>query len=109
MVTFTTVRMPVTIVASHLLAIGVPLALEWLAILPSSYSFVRGALVLDPWAIDIAPGALLFLVLGTIVLQLIANTIVHDAQRRLQNRAQEQLHVQAWQLAQLVPGSGSTA
>lgn len=109
MATFTTVRMPIVVVVSHLLAIGVPLVVEWLALVPSSYVFVDGALVLDPWAIEITSTAALFLVLATIVLQLVSNTIVHDAQRRLQNRAQEQLHVQAWQLSQLVPSSGSTA
>jgi len=44
---------------------------------------------------------------GVIVLQMIANALVLDRQRREQERARELLHVQKWQLQQLVPSSGS--
>jgi serine/threonine-protein kinase len=107
MVTIQTVRMPATILILHLAAVVVPLGLEWAGILPHSYSLSGGALVLRPWSIDMGPTTLMFMLLATIVLQLVANLYVLDAQRRLQDRAQEQLHVQAWQLAQLVPSSGS--
>lgn len=86
-----------------------PLALEWLHVLPPSYYLERGALVLDPWAVDITPAALLFTVLATIFAQLIGNAVVLDRQRQNQERLQEQLHVQKWQLQQLVPSSGSAS
>ena len=104
-----TVRLPVTIAVGHLLAVAVPIALEWLAIVPSSYRVTGGALVLEPWALEVSPTGLIFVVLGTITVQLISNTILLDRHRLAQDRAQEQLHVQKWQLEQLVPSSGSSA
>jgi eukaryotic-like serine/threonine-protein kinase len=101
-----TVYMPKTIVALHMLAVATPLALEWLGVLPASYKLVGGTLVLDPWAVDITPSALIFVVLTTIVVQLFANSWLLNRQRRDQERAQELLHVQKWQLEQLVPSSG---
>jgi eukaryotic-like serine/threonine-protein kinase len=109
MVMAPTVYMPKTIVALHLLAVAVPLSLEWLGILPASYHLVGGTLVLDPWAVDIAPRALTFAVLATIVAQLLANAVLLNRQRQDQERAQELLHVQKWQLEQLVPSSGSSS
>jgi serine/threonine-protein kinase len=107
MVTIQTVRMPATILSLHLAAVVIPLGLEWAGIVPASYSLGSGALVLRPWSVHMGSTTLMFMLLATIVLQLVANLYVLDAQRRLQDRAQEQLHVQAWQLAQLVPSSGS--
>ncbi|HEY5924316.1 MAG TPA: hypothetical protein VIV11_21715, partial [Kofleriaceae bacterium] len=66
-----------------------------------------GALVLKPWAVSLSPSALLVAMLGIVIIQMLANTFVFAAQQRLQTRAQEQLHVQKWQLEQLVPSSGS--
>jgi serine/threonine-protein kinase len=103
------VRLPMTIFASHLGTLAVPLALEWLHVIPASYRFEGNALVLQPWAIDIAPSALVFLIVTMTVMQLLTNAIVLGAQRNLKERAQEQLHIQKWQLEQLVPSSGSSS
>ena len=62
----------------------------------------------DPPA-NIAPSAVMFMILTVVVMQLITNAIVFDAQQKLQMRAQEQLHIQKWQLEQLVPSSGSSS
>jgi eukaryotic-like serine/threonine-protein kinase len=107
MVTIQSVRMPGSILGFHALALLVPLGLEWAGVLPDSYSLSGGALVLRPWSIDMGPTTMMFMLLASILVQLVANLYVLDAQRRLQDRAQEQLHMQAWQLAQLVPSSGS--
>jgi hypothetical protein len=104
-----TFHMPKTIVGLHALAVAAPLALEWQGVLPRSFRLDGGSLVLDPWAIDVTPSALIFTVLATIVAQLVANAWMLDRQRRDQERAQELLHAQKWQLSQLVPGSGSGA
>jgi serine/threonine-protein kinase len=109
MLTSPTIRMPKTIAGVHALALALPLALEWLDVLPRSYYLDGGALVLDPWALDITPSALIFAVLMTIVVQMIANSWLLDRQRKDQERAQELLHAQKWQLEQLVPSSGSAA
>ncbi len=104
-----TVYFPKTIVVGHFIAVAIPLALEQLGVVPQSFTISGGALVLDPWAVDITPTALIFIVLGTIALQLIANALMLDRQRRTQERAQELLYVQKWQLQQLVPSSGSSS
>ncbi|HEY5947147.1 MAG TPA: serine/threonine-protein kinase [Kofleriaceae bacterium] len=102
-----TVDFPKTIVVGHMVAVAVPLALEWSGAVPRSFSVAGGALVLDPWAVDITPQALIFCLLGTITLQLLANAVMLHRQRRNQELAQELLHIQKWQLQQLVPSSGS--
>jgi len=107
MITAPTIYLPKTIVVGHFLAVAVPLALEHFKIVPHSFSVKSGSLVLHPWAIDITPSALTFVVLGTIGLQLVANSTILARQRRAQERQQELLHVQKWQLQQLVPSSGS--
>ncbi len=103
------VRMPKTIYVLHLSTLFVPLLLEWAGVLPSSYHFSGNALVLSPWAVDVAPVAVVFMILAVVVMQLFTNVFVLDRQRRIQERAQELLHVQKWQLEQLVPSSGSTS
>jgi eukaryotic-like serine/threonine-protein kinase len=106
MVTIQTIRMPVTLGLLHASTLVVPLSLELLGVLPSTFSLKGGALILDPWAVDATPTAMLFVLLATVGFQLAACLFVLDSQRRLQDKAQEQLHVQAWQLGQLVPSSG---
>jgi hypothetical protein len=107
--TLSAVRLPRTVYALHLATFMVPLALEWLGVTPASYHFDGNALVLAPWAVDMAPGAILFLIVTMVIMQLTTNAIVLESQRKLQDRAQEQLHIQKWQLAQLVPSSGSSS
>jgi serine/threonine-protein kinase len=102
-----TARFPKTVIVLHLLAFVVPLAIEALGLVPASYSIEGGALVLEPWAVTLSPQALLFLICALVFLQLVGNTLMIDAQRAAQDRAQELLHVQSWQLAQLVRSSGS--
>jgi hypothetical protein len=108
-ITVQAVRMPVTIVVCHALALAVPLVLEWVGVVPASYHFEGNALVLKPWAVEVSPSATLFMIFAIIVMQLIANAVMLWAQRRIYERAQEQLHVQRWQLQQLVPSSGSAS
>jgi serine/threonine-protein kinase len=107
--TVTSIDMPKSIVIVHLLALVIPLSLEWLGIVPASYTLLGNALVLQPWAIDLEPTALVVIVLSAVVMQLFANAFIFGAQRNIQARAQEQLHIQKWQLEQLVPSSGSSS
>lgn len=95
-------RMPKTIFTVHFLAILFPLLLEWLHVVPASYHFDHGALVLQPWAVDVTPTVVLFTILSITVLQMLGNTLVLDAQRREQDLAQETVHLQRWQFSQLV-------
>jgi hypothetical protein len=105
--TVAAVNLPKTIVVLHFATFAVPLALEWFGVLPSSYHFSGSALVLQPHFVDVKPTAVLVMILSCITMQLVANAVVFAGQRKLQGNAQEQLHVQKWQLEQLVPSSGS--
>jgi eukaryotic-like serine/threonine-protein kinase len=97
-----TVRMPITIFGLHMLAFAIPLLGERIGVLPTSYRMVDGAVVLTPWAITVTAEALV-VVLGFVVFaQMLGNTLIVHDHRKNQERAQEQLHVQAWRLRQLV-------
>jgi eukaryotic-like serine/threonine-protein kinase len=100
--TASVLRAPRTIFIVHFGAVFVPLALEWLHIVPSTYEIVGGALVLEPWAVTMTPTALLFSMISIVVLQLVGNTLALDSQRREQDLAQETVHLQRWQFSQLV-------
>jgi len=97
-------RVPKLTVALHLLIIGVPLALELTGVLPRSFSLENG-ISLKPWAIHASGEGLLVTLLGGVTLQLVGNAFVLHKQRVTQDEAERQLHVQAWQLKQLVPQS----
>ncbi|HUJ60498.1 MAG TPA: protein kinase [Kofleriaceae bacterium] len=99
-------RYPVYCTVVHALAIAVPLALEWLHVVPHSYHVEGGALVLRPWAITLGPTAFLAGMVATLVAQLIAVAVSLDRYRAAQERNHEQVHVHSWHLDQLLPTSG---
>ena len=102
-----TVSIPRLIVVLHVLALLVPLALEWVGVLPHSFRVEAGELVLQPWAVELSASALVFVVLATTLLQLVATAFVLHAQRKTAARAEEQLHLQKWHLDQLVARSAA--
>jgi serine/threonine-protein kinase len=97
------VRRPRLVASIHLLAFLVPLGLEVLGVTTRTFGGHGSELVLSPAVITITPVAMVVVIVFTVIVQAVANTQILDAQRESQDRAQEQLHVQAWQLAQLVP------
>jgi hypothetical protein len=93
-------------VVLHLLIIAVPLVLELTGVLPRTFSVdLASGLTFKPWAIDISQTGLVVILLGQTVLQLIGNAFVLHKSRTVQDLAQQQLHVQAWQLKHLVPST----
>ena len=96
-------REPGIVVASHSLSFAIPLGLELLGITPHSFHASAHGLVLEPWAISLPPTAMIVVIILSVVVQLVSISYILHVQRTAQDRAQEQLHVQAWQLAQLVP------
>ncbi len=102
------IRVPILIFVAHLLVIAVPLLLELVGVLPRTFALEGGALVLRPWAIALSPTAMIGAVVGTVVLQLLGNMLMLDRLRVAQKLNEERIHMQAWQLQQLVPSSGST-
>jgi serine/threonine-protein kinase len=99
---FPSLRLPKTLFVLHLLAVGIPLGLEALGVLPASAWTDGGAIVLKPWAVHADPAVLLGIVLVAIVAQMIVVLIVFTSQRAAQERATERLHVTAWHLRQLI-------
>jgi serine/threonine-protein kinase len=95
-------RRPMLVAGAHLMSFVLPMACELAGVVPHTFT-LTGGLTLTPWAAATTPTALAFLIAVIVFTQVIANTYILDAQRGAQDRAQEQLHVQAWQLAQLVP------
>jgi eukaryotic-like serine/threonine-protein kinase len=96
-------RRPRLITAIHVLAFLVPLALELAGVTARTFGGRVDELVLHPSAMTVTPAAMTIIIVFAVIVQAIANWQILDAQRESQDRAQEQLHVQAWQLAQLVP------
>jgi eukaryotic-like serine/threonine-protein kinase len=97
-----TIRIPKTVIFVHALALLVPLALELLDVVPRSFQVTDSALVIRPWAVAISPTVMLAVLIGTTIIQVIANTLILVAYRSDQERRQELVHLQAWQLNQLV-------
>ena len=95
-------RSPRVIFVAHLLAVAVPLTLEALSIVPRSFTLQAGTIAMHPWAVTLTSDALLFTLAAVFMVQLIGNTIVLDGQRKEQDALQVQLHLQKWQLEQLV-------
>jgi len=101
-------RIPRIAFVAHLLAFGIPLALEWLHVVPSTYQLAGNAIIFEP-TIGLPAGTIVFCVIAIVILQLVGLSIVIDGQRREQDRAQETVQLQSWQFAQLVRRSGSTS
>ena len=92
------------IVVPHALALALPLALEWIGILPSTYR-VAGGLLFTPPSIELTETLTLALVVISIVLGTIVMSAISISLRVAQQRAQDQVHAQTWHLQQLLPGA----
>jgi eukaryotic-like serine/threonine-protein kinase len=87
----------------------VPAALEWAGVLPPSYSFTPGALVIRAQMLDF-PGTatqafLLLVSVATVITPFLFLSNIRDALFAAQRR----LQLQAWQLRQLVPDEAQAA
>ncbi|HUS29676.1 MAG TPA: serine/threonine-protein kinase [Kofleriaceae bacterium] len=101
------IRVPIAVFAAHIVAFAVPLALEWLNVVPSSYRLDGNLLVLEP-GVGLPASVTVAGVITIVLLQLVGLSTVLDAQRREQDSAQETVQLQSWQFAQLVRSSGSS-
>jgi eukaryotic-like serine/threonine-protein kinase len=100
--TIPTMRRPVTAVVLLSLALLVPLALEWLGVVPASLTSIGDQLVLHTGAVTLSPHLLVATVVLLVMTQLIGVSATLLSQRREQERAQEQLHVHKWHFEQLL-------
>jgi serine/threonine-protein kinase len=93
---------PLFALAFHISAVGIPLLLEVLKVIPPSWSTDNLGIDIHPWAVEAPPQVIVGFLFSVIFMQMLVTTRVFTAQRNAQQRAQEQLHAQRWQLAQLV-------
>ncbi len=98
------------VVIASALAVLAPVVMELAGIVPRSFVFREGALVLLPRAVEFAPTpTLAFLVLVGLAMVL-TPTVVTGRIRDQLSEAEQKLFLQAWQLRQAVPDdSASTA
>jgi hypothetical protein len=85
------------------LAVLVPALLEWLGVLPPSYSFAAGRWVIMPKVFDISPLATQAFVLTAIVGTIAPACFFVARLRRAYADAERKLQLQAWQLRQILP------
>ncbi|MFT3693289.1 MAG: serine/threonine-protein kinase [Kofleriaceae bacterium] len=94
---------PYLALGSHLVAIAIPVALDLTGVLGhSSFRFEGNMLVFVPWAVSVSGRAIVGCMLAVIAAQMWVNTRVLSGGRRATDRATEQVHLQRWQLEQLV-------
>ena len=94
------------IVVPQVLAIAVPLVLEWVGFLPSTYR-IAGGLVFTPPAIELSQTLASVLLVTPIVVGAIVMSLIAISLRVAQQRGQDQLHAQTWHLQQLLPSASA--
>jgi serine/threonine-protein kinase len=94
---------PTVIVLVHAAACALPFILETIGVLPATYFFAGDGLVLQPWAIDVAPQAIVVVLVVLMVTQTASPAFIASRFRRAQEDSQEQLHLHHWHLRQLLP------
>jgi hypothetical protein len=98
---------PATLVATAALAELLPLALEWVGIVPPSTRFDDGAITILPRTLALHPLATqAFLILVNFFF-LVAPMLVIGRVRAMLWKAQREARIHAWHLSQLVPPEGS--
>jgi hypothetical protein len=93
---------PIGTLAFHIIAVAIPVILDQTGLIPSSFHTDALGIHIKPWAVDASPNAVVGLLYLVIFAQMFVTTRVFMAQRKTQLAAQEHLHAQRWQLAQLV-------
>jgi len=92
-----------SLVMMHCLAVAVPALLQWAGVVRPSYVFRDGAMTILPnmlWLPPMQTNA--FLLIASIALIVTGSAILGRFRNTL-TTAEERLHMQTWQLRQLVP------
>jgi serine/threonine-protein kinase len=93
----------VPIIALNCLSIAVPALLALAGVIPASYVYEHGAFVLRPVMFAVPPlQTNVFMILTNVALVCIGSVVVGRFRDHM-TRAEQRLHVQTWQLRQLVP------
>jgi serine/threonine-protein kinase len=99
----------VTAVGLHCFAIAIPAFLQWSGVMPSSYVFAGDSLTIHAGMLYFPPIPTQAFLLLSNVSVVIAAAFLMARFRNALSRVEQRLHVQAWQLRQLVPDSAHTA
>jgi eukaryotic-like serine/threonine-protein kinase len=97
----------VPVVVFAVVAMLLPLLLEYAGILPRTFWLGSDGLVIRSWLLALDPVVTLLLIVGVnlVLLALAAQMLIHI--RRGQDEAEERIHLTAWHLRQLVPDRDS--
>src|SRR5262249_30576759 len=90
-------------IAAGVLAIVVPLALQLLGVIPTSYAFTSHEMVIRPLLVDLPPGLTTIILLLANVTPIVVVSFAVGQLRDALSYAEERIHTQAWQLRQLLP------
>jgi len=88
------------------LAVLIPVGLEAAGFLPPSHSFDGGTITILPRMVAFPGRSTELMLLGLTLVVVIMPALYAQRQQRVLLRAQEQLHMQAWQLKRLLPRGG---
>jgi eukaryotic-like serine/threonine-protein kinase len=86
-----------------------PLALEWAGFVPPSYAFHDDRLEMLPRLLDLPKGVSLGVLSGVHVMLIVTASVFFARFRGSLRRAEEAVHINAWQLRQLVPREARAA
>jgi len=98
-----TTRPSWVIVVSHAAVLVIPIALELVGVLPSTFTTTSGHFVLEPWVLGMTPTATAILNVFVLVAQFGITYTVMMTNRRTHEAAQNRVHSQHWHLHQLLP------
>jgi serine/threonine-protein kinase len=90
------------IVFPPVLAFVVPLGLELVGIMPSSFHIDHG-LVLTSWVLDLTSSLAAAIMIVAVLSQTVIAVVIMTMARTAQDQAQDRLHAQTWHLEQLLP------
>jgi len=90
-------------IALGCLAVLVPVGLEAAGILPASHSFDGGSITILPRMVAFPGRSTELMLLGLTLVVIVMPALYAQRQQRVLGRAQQQVHMQAWQLRRLLP------
>jgi len=91
------------VVAAHCVPVFIVVALEALGLVPSTFQLDPHQVVLTSWVVELTPAATILVLTLSIAMQLLNTASLTLSNRRIQEHAQNRIHVQRWHLQQLLP------
>jgi serine/threonine-protein kinase len=85
------------------LVVALPVVLQLAGVLPASYAFDGGAMTIVPIMVSFPPALTHVVLLASSLLLIVVGSVMHARFRDMLTHIEQHLHVQAWQLRQLVP------